>query len=153
MNIDIIEKDAFFVIGYDDSGPIETAKDWIMPLWEQFNADFAKLAPIAKKDAHGRYLVWGAMTDVGQDFHPWTDEGRYMAGVESDRYMDAEGFAVWRIPAFRYLRAEATLATYADVYREVLGTLFPNNGWELVGAVQEFYRKDQLYLFFPIERL
>ncbi len=76
-----------------------------------------------------------------------------MAGVESDRYMDAEGFAVWRIPAFRYLRAEASLATYADVYRHVLGSVFPNNGWELAGAVQEFYQNEQLFLLFPIERL
>jgi len=149
----IFTKEGFFLVGFDGEGEAATARDWIPPLWTEFEAAREKLEKFALRDERGRYPVWGAMTDLAHSFQPWGDEGKYMAGVESDRYMDALGFAVWRIPGFRYVRVEATLSTYADVYRETLGKLFPNYGWELVGAVQEYYQKDRMWLLFPIERL
>ncbi|OHE42265.1 MAG: hypothetical protein A2Y16_01750 [Tenericutes bacterium GWF2_57_13] len=150
---DLFTKDSFFLIGYDGAGSVESAPEWIPPLWDEFKTDFAKIEKLAVRPAHGAIPVWGAMTDLGQEFQPWGEEGKYMAGVESDRYLDALGFAVWRIPGFIYVRAAATLETYALVYRRILGTVFPENGWDLVGAVQEYYLKDRMWLLFPIKRL
>ncbi len=150
---DLFVKDAFFLVGCDGAGTAETASEWIPPLWDEFNASYPKLEKLAVRDAHGVIPVWGAMTDLGQEFQPWGEEGKYMAAVESERYMDALGFAVWRVPGFRYVRAAATLETYASVYRRILGKVFPQNGWELVGAVQEYYLKDRMWLLFPIQRL
>jgi len=146
-------KEAFFLVGCDGQGPADDAGAWIPPLWDEFNAGYDKLEKLALPDARGKIPVWGAMTDPAQEFQPWGEEGRYMAGVESERYMDAIGFAVWRIPGFVYVRVPATLATYADVYRHTLGLTFAERGWTLAGAVQEYYVKDRMWLLFPIQRL
>ncbi|MFA5006770.1 MAG: hypothetical protein WC509_04845 [Candidatus Izemoplasmatales bacterium] len=150
---DLFVKEAFFLVGCDGQGPAGEASEWIPPLWEEFNAGFGKLETLARPDARGRIHVWGAMTDLAQEFQPWGEDGRYMVGVESDRYMDALGFAVWRVPGFVYVRVPATIETYADVYRHTLGVVFAEQGWNLVGAIQEMYLKERMWLLFPIERL
>jgi hypothetical protein len=149
----IFTKNAFFLVGCDGEGEAAEAQTWIPPLWREFEQGRSSLEKLALRDERGRMPIWGAMTDTGHTFQPWGDEGKYMVGIESDKYLDAVGFAVWRIPGFRYVRVEATLATYAEVFRNTLGTLLPQFGFDLVGAVQEYYLKDRMWLLFPIERL
>lgn len=149
----IFLKDDFFLVGCDGEGQSATASSWIPQLWREFEANRGRLERLALRDEHGKIPVWGAMTDPGHTFEPWGDEGKYLVGVESEKYLDAVGFAVWRIPGFRYVRVPATLENYGEVYRDVLGRLFPRYGFTLAGAIQEYYLEDRMWLLFPIERL
>ena len=158
MEIEIVEKPSFAVIGKEGQGPSKAAMQWIAPLWEDATGNFELIRPLIKYGADGNIAgIWGAMSDIEGNFEPWHGQGKYLAGCEA--LPDAEppfGWRKWNIPGFRYAVAECVPASYNDTYCAMLDDYFPKHGYRLVGAVQEFYRptdiNGEVYLYFPIER-
>ncbi|TJZ68596.1 GyrI-like domain-containing protein [Chitiniphilus eburneus] len=158
MNVDILTKASFSVIGKEGSGLASDGMQWVPPLWREAEAHFDEIAQLAKYDDQGRILgLWGAMTDPGHAFKPWASHGKYLAGVEVEHGAEAPvGWCQWTIPAFRFVVAPCSKADYASVFHAVLDEYFPAHGHVLAGAVQECYADgggDTLALYFPIERL
>ncbi|GLC83382.1 hypothetical protein LBYZC6_54960 [Lacrimispora brassicae] len=59
MEIKKCVKESFSVIGKE--GSTSDGKGFIQKLWADANADFAEVAPLAKKDENGNLLgIWGA---------------------------------------------------------------------------------------------
>lgn len=156
MNIERLSKEAFDVIGIE--GSTNDGEGFIAQLWAQANGRFSEVAPLAAKDAQGRYLgFWGAMTDFSRAFLPWTDsfsKGLYLAGVEAvpGAALPA-GFTRWRVPAFEYLRVQVgddMTATFSEVIAHMRA-----RGIKLVGAAQDYIDPvtGQPYQYFPIRRL
>lgn len=154
MNIDMISKPAFSVIGKEGSTAIGVG--FIQRLWAEANAHFDEVANLAKRDENGIPVgIWGAMTDFSCSFRPWEDgfsRGLYLAGVEcEDDAVAPEGWVKWTIPGFEYLRAECTSQT---VFADMLEYL-KEQGMELAGAVQDFTdpKTGRNYMLFPTKRL
>lgn len=159
MEIQIITKQAFSVIGKEGQGPAAEGPQWIPTLWQAANAHFAEIVPLVKlHETTKAPLIWGAMSDVGGTFKPWDVQGKYLAGCEAMDGADAPaGWTKWTIPGFTYVAAECTQSGYGETFWYVLKEYFPENGYTLAGAVHEFYPQpgntDLLVLYFPIERV
>lgn len=149
-----IEKKSFCVIGLEGSS--EQGEDFVQCLWQEANARFAEVAPLALKDAEGNLVgVWGAMTDCTRAFLPWQEgftKGLYLAGIEcGEEAVPPQGWSKWTVPGFVFLRAEHTgPETFGDMLRYL-----EHNGLSLAGAVQDFTcpATGKNYMLFPIERL
>lgn len=153
MNIEIITKPAFTVIGKE--GSTKDGEGFIQRLWEDANSHFGEIAHLAKKDENGVPLgVWGAMSDFSRSFELWTNfsEGLYLAGAECTDGAEApEGWTKWTVPAYEYLRAECENEnTFADMIRYL-----DENGFTLAGAVHDFTcpKTGKSYMLFPIKKL
>ena len=69
MNIDVISKPAFSVIGKE--GSTADGVGFIQGLWAEANAHFDEVAHLAKRDENGIPVgFWGAMTDFSRSFQP-----------------------------------------------------------------------------------
>lgn len=156
----IVDKAPFAVLGKEGAGPSEGSLAWIAPLWKEATEHFAEIAPFCLRDEAGRFTgFWGAMDDMDRTFHPWRDGvGRYLAGCEAP--LDAptpEGWSRWVLPACRYAVLPCTMRTYGEAMRKVLREYFPQNGFLLVGPIQESYgpgnAAGELELYFPFERI
>lgn len=154
MRIEKCVKESFAVIGKEGStldGP-----DFIGKLWEDANAHFGEVQPLAKKDEHGTPVgIWGAMSDFSRSFQPWEDhfrKGLYLAGVECE--VNAEppiGWTKWIIPGYEYFYVECESETiFADVLEYMR-----EHRIALAGAVQDFTcpATGKNFMFFPIRRL
>lgn len=153
MNIELISKDEFSVIGRE--GSTEEGDGFVQRLWADANARFGEVAHLAKRDENGTPMgFWGAMTDFSGSFQPWDDgfrRGLYLAGVECKEDAEApEGWVKWTIPGFAYLRAECDSPT---LFTDMLAYLADRN-LELAGAVQDFTdpKTGRSYMYFPIRR-
>lgn len=134
---------------WDDQG--------IVPkLWDDANAHFAQVAPLAKRNLQGQLVgIWGAMSDRKRTFAPWEDnfsKGLYLAGVACKEDAEApEGWTKWVLPASEYVvvpnTREESFHMGLDMLRE--------EGLELVGAAQDFTDpvSGQMYIYYPIRRL
>ena len=156
MEIQLISRDSFTVIGKEGQGPAAESQQWIPPLWQEANARFHEIAHLVKfNEANSAPYIWGAMSDIAGTFKPWDGQGKYLAGCEASMGAIApEGWTVWTIPAFTYEVAECTQSRYGDTFRYVLKEYFPENGYTLAGAVHEHYPQpgntDFVALYFPI---
>ena len=154
MNIEVISKPAFSVIGKE--GSTADGECFVQGLWAEANAHFDEVEHLAKQDENGVPVgFWGAMTDCSRAFRPWEDgfsRGLYLAGMEcADDALAPEGWVKWMIPGFEYLRAECSSQTlFADMLRYLA-----ERGMELVGAVQDFTdpKTGGNYMLFPTKRL
>ena len=159
MKVDIVEKKSFAVIGKLGQGYADQGSQWIPPLWEATNKNFHEIEGLAKYDQEGNMVgSWGAMSDIDDSFHRWSDQGKYLAGCEADLTAVApEGWTKWVIPSYRFLVVKCNRETYGQIFQTVINSYMPDNNYELAGAVHEFYlpkEKDgSLYLFFPIQKL
>lgn len=154
MNIEKCVKESFCVIGKEGStldGP-----GFVQALWQDANAHFEQVAPLAKKDAAGNFAgFWGAMSDFSLSFMPWEDgftKGLYLAGAECDAQAQApEGWVKWTVPGFEYLRAEAE---EGDTFPRMLQYI-ESQGLSLAGAVHDFTSPvtGKNYMYFPIRKL
>ena len=154
MNVEVISKPAFSVIGKE--GSTADGEGFVQQLWAEANAHFDEVARLAKRDENGVPVgFWGAMTDCSRAFRPWEDgfsRGLYLAGVEcADDAVAPEGWVKWTIPGFEYLRAECVSPT---LFGDMLAYLAERN-MELAGAVQDFTdpKTGRSYMYFPIRRL
>lgn len=157
MDIQVISKQSFSVIGKEGQGMAASSQEWIPPLWTEANAHFAEIAGLVKYDEAGRIAgLWGAMSDIDNTFKPWDHQGKYLAGCEvPDAAIPPTGWTKWTIPAFSYIVATCSQDQYAETFSYVLKEFFPKNNYSLAGAVQEFYSEpgnsDRIALYFPIE--
>ena len=154
--IKYVYKDAFAVIGKAGQGSAENPQTWVMPLWDNANANFGEIARLVRKNESGAPLIWGAMNDIEESNKRWGevgfgDTGKYMAGGEADVNTKAPaGWTKWIIPAQTYLVASCTM----DEYGEVFGQIADKLGGKIVGSVHEFYPEpgnpNVLDVYFPI---
>ena len=154
MNVELISKSAFSVIGRE--GSTADGEGFVQQLWAEANAHFDEVAPLVKRDENGGSVgFWGAMTDFSRSFRPWEkdfSQGLYLAGVEcNDDAQPPEGWVRWDIPAFSYLRAECTSPT---LFSDMLAYLDAQN-LKLAGAVQDFAdpKTGKNYMYFPIRTM
>jgi len=158
MNISLVEKPSFDVIGKVGQGYAKDSMEWVPPLWKAANENFHEIAHLAKKDSLGNLAgFWGAMSDIQDNFERWDEQGKYMAGceVESDA-VAPDGWKKWVIPSYKFIVAKCT-QEYSEVFSYVLNEYVPENHYQIVGAIHEYYcpqdKNGELSLYFPIEKL
>ena len=151
MKIEKRIKNTFVVVGKE--GSTLDGQGFIQNLWEDANAHFSEVQPLAKKDENGNLVgIWGAMSDFSHSYKPWEDnftKGLYLAGVEcADGAQAPEGWTKWTIPGYEYLCVEVeSETTFSDVLEYMNA-----NGIDLVGAVHDFTcpLTGKNYMYFPI---
>lgn len=153
MKFEIRKKERFAVIG--KLGSTEEGEGFIQRLWQEANAHFEEVAPLAKKTEDGAFAgFWGLMSDKALRFLPWENdfsEGLYLAGVEVEDSAEApEGWVKWVSPGYEYLVAEAGPAAFSQALEYL-----KENGMELAGAVYDYTdpKTGTGYQFFPVRRL
>lgn len=68
MDVQIIRKESFSVIGKVGQGPANLGREWIPPLWEKANGNFGEISSLAKYDEACKIVgIWGLMSDVDRD--------------------------------------------------------------------------------------
>ena len=156
IRTDIRSLPAITVIGKE--GLCTEGNNIAAALWQEANAHFPEIMPLAMKDPDGAYTgFWGAMSDETRSFMPWTHgftRGLYLAGAEVHSGAAApEGWTKWVLPARDWLIAEVPEGKYSEVFSEVLSTVIPERGLTLCGAVCDFTepRSGKNKLFFPVE--
>ena len=153
------KRDAFALIGREGRGDGARGGQWVPPLWRDLQMNMSEIAALVKRDPDGKPSgIWGAMSDVGRRFLPWEGEGLYLAGCEVDAAAEAPaGWAKWMIPAAEYLVVDCTPQTYGAVFQQTLLHAIPEGGFELAGAVHEYYDPQSeaggMSLYFPVRRV
>jgi len=155
MNIETVSLPEIAVIGIE--GTCTRANNIVSQLWEQANARFNEVAELAMKEKDGAMVgFWGAMSDAGMNFQPWTDgytTGKYLAGVEVYKTAEAPcGWTKWVMPARKYLKAEVEPGKYGEVFTTIVNETIPAMGLKLSGAACDYTcpRDGKNYLFFPV---
>lgn len=83
MEVKIINKPSFCVIGKLGQGSSDAGSIWIKSLWDEANSKFNEISDLAKYDESGKIAgVWGLMSDISEQFKRWGAEGKYLAGCE-----------------------------------------------------------------------
>ena len=151
-NIEVIQKDAFCVIG--KPGSTNDGPDFIQKLWQDANGHFSAVEHLAKRDDEGNLLgVWGVMTNFNMEFLPWEEnfsKGLYMAGVEVERdALPPKGWKKWIVPGFTYWKVKAE---GPETFRDTLAVM-EKKQQRLVAAVQDFTdpKTGENYMLFPVE--
>lgn len=146
-------KPAFTVVG--KLGSTKDGEGFIQRLWEDANAHFYQVEPLAKRDAEGQLMgIWGAMSDFSLAFHPWEEQltqGLYLAGVEClDGAEAPAGWTKWVVPGFEYRVA----GSGSDQLGQTLEAL-KAEGLSLAGAIHDFFDPDTgaASQYFPVRRL
>lgn len=159
MDIKVVSKPSFCVVGKLGQGSSDSGPAWIKPLWDEANSKFNEISHLAKRDELGRIAgIWGLMSDVNEQFKRWGTEGKYLAGceVKDDAIAPAEGWTLWRVPAQTYVAVSCTQESYGEAFSYILNEYCPEKGYELIGAIHEYYPIDVeqgvLQLYFPIEK-
>ena len=158
MEIKLINKPSFCVIGkigqgFSDSGPV-----WIKPLWDEANGKFNEIKDLAKYDESGKLVgIWGLMSDISEQFNRWGTVGKYLAGCEvKDDAIAPMGWTLWRVPSQNYVTISCTQETYGEAFNYILNEYLPEKGYEIIGAIHEYYPADAeqgtLRLYFPIAK-
>lgn len=154
MNIEIIEKPSFCVIGKE--GSTEMGNGFIQKLWMEANQNFNEISDLVKKDEEGKVIAcWGAMSDFSMKFMPWEDnftKGKYLAGAECvDEAVAPTGWTKWVIPGFQYIKVRCD---DRDTFPNGLKYI-AEQGYQLAGAVHDYTdaRTEQNYMYFPIKKL
>lgn len=148
------EKPAFCVIGR--LGSTADGEGFVRALWQDANAHFGEIAPLALRRADGSLCgIWGAMSSFDGSFSPWAkdfSEGLYLAGVECpDHALPPPGWVRWRIPGMVYLRV---LCGEGNTFRRGL-TLLSERGLTIAAAAQDLTHpaEGKDYICFPFRRL
>lgn len=158
VDVKTVSKKSFTVIGKEGQGKTADSRGWIPALWQEAGTHMNEIAPLAKKDKFGRITgYWGAMSDINMNFEKWGEEGKYLAGVEAvDGSQAPEGWTKWVIPSFKYLAVKCDFASYDIIFDHMINRYIPQHGYELAGAVHEFYdpqlMEGELYLYFPVKK-
>ncbi len=135
MKTDIVQKPAFSVIGLEDRGPHDEASQWIMPLWQRVVTRRSEIASLITE--HG----WGLMSGTESFLSAWAGgTGRYLAGWELKPGTEPpDGWTVWEVPETTFATVPCKLASYAEVWQFIEKEFLPSSGYELAGAVHEYY--------------
>ena len=154
VNVEVVTKPAFAVVGIEGRGPADQAPHWVMPLWETARSRRADVENLIIGDG------WGLMSAVDRYLERWTDQGKYLAGWETNPNADApKGWMVWRVPTSTFAVVRCTVASYGDAWREFHAEFLKSGSYQPAGAVHESYPKDfvnpatdSLYLYFTIRK-
>lgn len=156
MKAQIISKPAFSVIGIEGSGKSYEGPKWIGPLWEQAYKRRGEVEHLIVSSGE----AWGLMSAISEFLSPWKEEGKYLAGWETNA--DAKppaGWSVWKMPEQTFAVVDCTMATYGEAYRYVVSEFLPKEGYVRSGAVHEFYpkefgdiKKDAFCLYVPVKK-
>lgn len=157
MEIQIISKPLFRVIGKLGQGLSNESTLWIKPLWEDANSNFAEIRHLAKLTEGKLAGIWGLMSDVGEQFKRWGTEGKYLAGCEVKADSEVpSGWTSWIVPTQTYVVATCSFETYGEAFDQVLNHYLPEKGYDVIGAIHEFYPPDAeqglVQLYFPIAK-
>lgn len=148
-----VSKDDFAVIGKLGQGTVETAADWVGPLWPAFEQDLSEVAELTSA-----VDLWGLMSDAKSWLDPWQEEGKYLAGIECPLEVTApEGWTKWVIPAMDYLVFKTDGANMDFMITKMFEEILPQQGLQVIAAIQEHYQEDfeadQVELYFPVKLL
>lgn len=158
MEVKIIRKPSFTVVGKMGQGPSDSGPQWIKPLWEEANSRFNEISNIVKHDENGKISgIWGLMNDVSEQLKRWSVEGKYLAGCEvKDDAVAPTGWTRWKVPAQTYVVITCTLESYGEAFNYILNEYLPEKGYEVIGAVHECYPQNGeqgiIQLYFPISK-
>lgn len=158
MEVIIINKPSFTVVGKMGQGLSNEGQKWIPPLWNEATANFNEIKPIAKVDDNGEIIgIWGAMSDIDEKFNKWGKEGKYLAGCEVvDNATPPLGWSKWQIPGYSYATINCSQKSYGVAFKYMIDEYLPQNNYNLIGAVHEFYPPNcdgnKLRLYFPIAK-
>jgi len=149
MDVTLVEKQSFTVIGKLGQGFANEGIEWIPPLWQDANRNFDEIRELAKLDETGSLVgFWGAMSDVDETFERWNDQGKYLAGCEVvDNAVPPSNWTKWVIPSYRNAVVKCTQSTYGDIFNYMIQEYLPRH---------EFYdpkeTNGELELYFPIQK-
>ncbi|MDJ0754472.1 MAG: GyrI-like domain-containing protein [Ardenticatenaceae bacterium] len=154
MNITIIHKPAFAVLGIEGRGPAEKGPSWIKPLWGIARGRINEVKNLISEEC------WGLMSAVDEPFARWGDEGKYLAGWEAPVETQApEGWTLWEVPETTFAKVACTMRTYRAVWHYFHNQFLPDVNYEQAGAVHEYYPpgyrdpyRDAFYLFFTVKK-
>jgi predicted transcriptional regulator YdeE len=154
MEVDIVTRPAFAVLGIEGRGPGDQGLEWVRPLWEKAHS---RVDEIRAQITGG---AWGLMSAVDTHLAPWTEEGKYLAGWEVAPGTTAPaGWTLWEVPESTFVTISCTLALYADAYHYARHEFLPRKGYEQVGAAHEFYppefedpETDLMYLYITVAK-
>lgn len=157
MDVKIISKPSFAMIGKMGQGKATEGAQWIPPLWKEANENFHEIKPLAKLDPDGNIAgIWGAMSDIEEKFEKWGEQGKYLSGCEVKDTAEAPaGWTKWVIPAYTYAVVSCMQESYQEALAYMMGKYLPENKYQMVGAVHEFYPQDgtdRIELYFPVRR-
>lgn len=153
MALRLVQKGAFSVIGR--LGATREGPGFIERLWQEANAHFPEIEPLALREADGRFSgFWGLMSDEGMRFLPWEENftrGLYLAGAEvPPDALPPAGWVKWTAPASEY----AAVPAGPEAFEKTLAAL-KAQGLRLVGAVYDFTDPGtgEAFQYFPVRRL
>jgi hypothetical protein len=64
MDVKIVKKESFSVLGKVGQGPAHLGKEWIPLLWEKANGNYSEISALVKHDESGKIAaIWGLMSD------------------------------------------------------------------------------------------
>lgn len=157
MKIEIVEKKDFEVIGKVAMGKSDEHSKWVLPLWKTFNDNIKEIVNVIKIDNNGILAgLWGIMNDIDETFSPWSDMGKYMAGVEVIEGANTpNGWIKWYIDGGKFLKVKCNIQNYNEIFKKIINDYIPKNGYTVIGNVMEYYipNSKDFYLFFKIENL
>lgn len=155
MDIEIVEKEDFEVIGKVAEGESDKHSEWVLPLWQEFNKNIKEIITLVKVDENNNLSgIWGIMNDIDETFSPWNERGKYMAGVEVKKDSEApKGWRKWYIKGGKFIKVKCNIENYSKVFTNVVENYAPKNGYIIVGNVMEYYIPNckDFYLFFNIK--
>ncbi|KLI15991.1 GyrI-like domain-containing protein [Brachyspira hyodysenteriae] len=155
MDIEIVEKEDFEVIGKVAEGESEKHSKWVLPLWQEFNKNVKEIINLVKVDENNNLSgIWGIMNDVNETFAPWGERGKYMAGVEvKENSLPPEGWIKWNINGGKFIKVKCNIENYSKVFTNIVENYAPKNGYTIIGNVMEYYipNSKDFYLFFNIK--
>ena len=155
MSMMPITRESFSVIGRQGQGPSRFGQTWIRPLWRDLHGEFDAIAHLVKRGPDGGIAgTWGLMSGASVYLAPWGEEGRYLAGCETNPGVSPpRGWALWHVPAQTYFVAACRRGQYQQTYERVVGELLAGGRYNLSGAAHERYpadRPDEIELYIPV---
>ncbi|MFX0096977.1 MAG: GyrI-like domain-containing protein [Candidatus Hodarchaeota archaeon] len=156
MEVKIVAKTAFTVIGIEGSGDSDKGPEWIPALWEQA---FGRLDEVKDLVKSGRG-AWGLMSAADEHLAPWKEKGKYLAGWEVERgTKPPKGWKTWDIPEQKFVAIACKIPTYGDAMKYFYEEFSPKEGYEQAGAIHEYYpegfqdpEKDTIFLYIPVKK-
>jgi predicted transcriptional regulator YdeE len=76
MEVQIITKPAFTVLGIEGRGDADKGSEWIRPLWGQAFKQLGEIKDLVRSDRG----AWGLMSATDKYLASWGKEGKYLAG-------------------------------------------------------------------------
>lgn len=148
-----VKKNAFSIIGKESAFTQEDSCEEKAPVLAYVKEHAKAVESSAKKNKSGAiegFWVFELKSGV-------PEEGRYIAGIESERGAPvAKGWKQYDIAQQKYFMIQCDIDDSGHFYDRMVNGFIPNLGYELAGSVLEFYPASNIantvYLYFPIKK-